>query len=81
MQVQSYLTFNGRTEEAIAFYKKALGAEVEMIMRFKDAPEGQCPPELADKIMHSSFRIGDTVVMPPTACAPARSSSSSRASR
>ena len=63
MQVQSYLVFNGRTEEAIEFYKKALGAEVEMILRFKDCPEGQCAPGLENKVMHSSFKIGDTVVM------------------
>ena len=63
MQVQSYLMFNGRCEEAIEFYNKALGAKVEMLMRFKDAPEGQCAPGTADKVMHSSFRIGDTVVM------------------
>ena len=63
MQVQSYLMFNGRCEEAIEFYKKALGAKVEMMMRFKEAPEGQCSPGTEDKIMHSSFQIGDTVVM------------------
>jgi PhnB protein len=63
MQVQSYLMFNGRCEEAIEFYKKALGAKVEMMMRFKEAPEGQCAPGSEDKIMHSSFRIGDTTVM------------------
>ena len=63
MQVQSYLMFNGRTEEAIEFYKKAIGAKVEMMMRFKDAPEGQCAPGTENKIMHSSFQIGDTVVM------------------
>ena len=63
MQVQSYLMFNGRTEEALKFYEKALGAKIEMVMRFKDAPEGQCPPELENKVMHSSFKIGDTVVM------------------
>ena len=63
MQVQPYLMFNGRCEEAIEFYKKALGAKVEMVMRFKEAPEGQCAPGIEDKIMHSSFRIGDTVVM------------------
>jgi PhnB protein len=63
MQVQSYLMFNGRCEEAIEFYKKALGAKVEMVMRFKDAPEGQCSPGNENKIMHSSFQIGDTVLM------------------
>ncbi|MGH6768516.1 MAG: VOC family protein [Xanthobacteraceae bacterium] len=63
MQVQSYMMFNGRTEEALEFYKKALGAKVEMMMRFKEAPEGQCVPGHEDKIMHSSFRIGDTELM------------------
>jgi PhnB protein len=63
MQVQSYLMFNGRTEEALEFYKKAIGAKVEMMMRFKEAPEGQCAPGHENKIMHSSFRVGDTVLM------------------
>ena len=63
MQVQSYLMFNGRCEEALEFYKKALGAKVEMMMRFKEAPEGHCAPGNENKIMHSSFRIGDTALM------------------
>ena len=48
MQVQPYLFFNGRCEEAIAFYQEALGAKVEMLLRFKDNPDppgpGMCPP-------------------------------------
>ena len=63
MQVQSYLMFNGRCEEALEFYKKAIGAKVEMMMRFKDAPEGQCAPGSENNIMHSSFKVGDTVLM------------------
>jgi PhnB protein len=67
MQVQPYLFFNGRCEEAIEFYRKALGAEVGMLMRFKDSPEppqpGMVPPGSEDKIMHASFNIGDTTVM------------------
>ena len=67
MQVQAYLFFAGRCEEAVEFYKKALGAEVEMIMRFKDSPEppqpGMVPPGSENKIMHVSFRIGDSMVM------------------
>jgi PhnB protein len=64
MYVQSYLFFNGRCEEAIEFYKKTLGAKVEMMMRFKEAPEGnKCAPGSEDKIMHSCLRIGDTAVM------------------
>ena len=64
MLVQSYLFFEGRCVEAIEFYKKALGAEVTTIMRFKDGPPGSCPPGAdPELVMHSAFRIGDTTVM------------------
>src|SRR5882724_895037 len=64
MQVQPYLFFDGRCEEAIEFYRRAIGAEVTMLMRFKDAPEpGMSPPDAGDKVMHSSLRIGDTMVL------------------
>jgi PhnB protein len=63
MVVQPYLFFDGRCEEAIEFYRKALGAEVTMLVRFKDAPPGgdmNAPP---DKVMHATRRIGDSEVM------------------
>ena len=66
MQVQPYLDFSGRCEEAIEFYKKALGAKVEMMMRFKDNPDpqpGMCAPGAENKVMHAAFHIGDTLVM------------------
>lgn len=69
MQVQSYLIFNGRCEEALDFYKKSLGAKVEMLMRFKENPDkdkmgADCLPAGSDeKVMHSSFKIGETAVM------------------
>jgi len=68
MIVESYLFFNGRCEEAIEFYKKALAAEVLMLMRFKDQPpakSGTCgpPPGAELKIMHAALRIGETTVM------------------
>jgi PhnB protein len=67
MQVQPYLFFDGRCEEAIEFYRQALGAEVTMLMRFKDSPEpprpGMVPPGCENKVMHSSLRIGATTVM------------------
>jgi PhnB protein len=67
MQVQPYLSFDGRCEEAIEFYRSALGAEVSRFVRFKDAPEphqpGMIPPGAEDKLMHASFRIGETTVM------------------
>ena len=64
MQVTPYLMFDGRTEEAIEFYKKALGATVEMMMRFKDSPEqSMCAPGAENKVMHASLKIGDATVM------------------
>jgi PhnB protein len=66
MLVQPYLFFDGRCEEAIAFYRQALGAEVVMMMRFKDAPDpAACPPDPANaaKIMHASLRIGGGEVL------------------
>jgi PhnB protein len=70
--IQPYLFFNGDCERAIEFYRKALGAEVEMMMRFKDSPEppepGRVPPGHENKIMHSSFRIGQTTVMASDGC-------------
>lgn len=64
MNVQPYLFFDGRCDEALEFYKKALGAEVLMLMRFKDNPEPQGgPPNMQpDKVMHARLRIGDTTV-------------------
>jgi PhnB protein len=64
MSVQPYLFFNGRCEEALEFYNSAVGAEVEMLSRFKDAPEpGMTQPGMEDKVMHASFRIGETILM------------------
>ena len=65
--VQAYLFFDGRCEEAMEFYRRALGAEVQMMMRFKESPEplppGSCPPGSENKVMHASVRIGESVIM------------------
>ena len=64
MNVQPYLFFDGRAEEAIEFYKKAIGAQVEMMMRWKDSPEKVgCTPQNENKVMHASVKVGDVVVM------------------
>ena len=52
MFVQPYLFYEGRCEEAIEFYKKAVGAKVEMLMRYKDSPDrSQMPPGADDKVL------------------------------
>ena len=67
MKVQPYLFLDGRCEEAAAFYRDALGAETEMMMRFKDSPEplapGMVPAGAEGKVMHMQLRVGDTAVM------------------
>jgi PhnB protein len=67
MQVQPYLFFDGRCEEAIEFYRKTIGAEVGMLMRWKDmpqgCPEGTVPPGSENKVMHAALRIGEATVL------------------
>ena len=68
MKIEPYLFFNGRCEEAVEFYRQAVGAKVEALIRFKESPEPpnpDCPvpPGWEDKVMHGSFRIGETLVM------------------
>jgi PhnB protein len=65
--VEPYLFFSGNCEQAVEFYRKALCAEVVMMMRYKESPEapppGMVPPNWGDKIMHASFRIGASRIM------------------
>ena len=65
--VQTYVCFDGRCEEALEFYKKAIGAEVGRLLRFKDSPEPPAPgcaaPGTENKIMHTQFRVGQTIIM------------------
>ena len=64
MKGEPYLFFNGRCDAAIEFYKKALGAKDVVVMRFKDSPDpASRPPGADDKVMHASFKIGETLIM------------------
>lgn len=67
MKVEPYLSLDGRCEEALEFYRNALGAEIKALMRYKDMPEprepGMVRPETESKVMHAEMRIGETIVM------------------
>ena len=67
MQIQPYLFFDGRCDEAIEFYRSALGAEVTMLMRFKDNPDAKdspmCTPGDENKVMHANLRIGEATIL------------------
>ena len=64
MHIQPYLFFDGHCDEAIEFYRRAVGAEVTMLMRFKESPDpAAIPPGSEDKVMHASFRVGETTVL------------------
>jgi len=73
MKVDVYLFFEGCCDEAVAYYQEVLGAEVEMLMRFNESPEplppDAVPPGSEDKVMHCSFRIGETMIMASDGCA------------
>lgn len=62
MHIEPYLFFEGRSDEAIAFYKQALGAEVVMLMRFKENPDPGCQTANPDKVMHAALRIGAATI-------------------
>ena len=70
--VQPYLFFGGRCEEALNFYGKALGAKVDMLMRYKESPEppppGMVPKGFENKVMHATFRVGETILMASDGC-------------
>ena len=65
MNVQSYITFGGRCEEALEFYKKSVGAEITSLMRWKESPDAAMkgPPGYEEKVMNAAFRIGDSHLM------------------
>lgn len=70
--IQPYLFFGGRCEEALEFYRSALGAQVDMLLRHKDSPEpspaGMLQPGFENKIMHTCFRVGGTAIMASDGC-------------
>lgn len=70
--VEAYLFFNGNCESALDFYRHAIGARLEMLMRFKESPTphppGMVPPGFEDKVMHASFRVGSTRIMASDGC-------------
>jgi len=70
--VQSYLFFGGCCDEALEFYRTALGAKVDMLMRYKESPEplppGRLPPGFENKVMHATFSIGGTTLMASDGC-------------
>ncbi len=74
--IEPYLFFNGRCEEAIELYRKALGAELQMMMRFNESPEppppGMLPPGFESKVMHASLQVGSMVLMLSDGCSPGR---------
>lgn len=72
VSLEPYLFFGGRCEEALALYREVLGAEVEMLMHFRQSPQppppGMLPAGFEDKVMHASFRIGSARVLASDGC-------------
>ena len=72
--ITPYLFFGGRCDEALDFYRTAVGAEVTMVMRFNESPDptppGMLAPGFEEKVMHASFQIAGCTVMASDGCAP-----------
>lgn len=70
--IQPYLFFGGRCQEALDFYSATIGAKIDMVMQFKDSPDpvpaDSIPPGFETKVMHSAFRVGNTVIMASDGC-------------
>ncbi len=71
-KIEAYLFFNGRCEEALEFYGKALGAKMNFVMRYKESPEPcpsvRLPSGWENKVMHANFSIGETTLMASDGC-------------
>jgi PhnB protein len=71
-QLHPYLFFGGNCAEALEFYRTALGAQIDVIMRYNEAPDppppGMLPPGYEDKVMHASFRVGPNLIMASDGC-------------
>lgn len=74
--IQPYLFFGGRCEEALEFYRTAIGAQVDMLMHYKDSPDevppGMLAPGYENKVMHAAFRIGESKLMASDGCGEAQ---------
>ena len=63
MRVDPYLQFHGRCDEALAFYGRAIGAQVQFVTRFGEAPGVPSPPHLEGKVLHAVVSIGESTVL------------------
>lgn len=70
--IQPYLFFNGRCEEAVKFYTQVLDAKVHLTMRYRESPDpappGMVPEGWGEKIMHTSFTVGSSLIMASDGC-------------
>lgn len=70
--IHNYIFFGGNCEEALEFYKKALGATVGMMLRFNESPdpvpEGMLPAGFENKVMHADFSVGSTMILASDGC-------------
>lgn len=57
-----YFILNGKAEQAIALYQRALGASTEMLQRFGDMDQS-CPEAMKDRVMHAALRVGNALLM------------------
>ncbi|HET9266631.1 MAG TPA: VOC family protein [Vicinamibacterales bacterium] len=63
MKLDVYVNYRGTCEEAFRFYEQHLGGRISEIVRHKDIPNPNIPPEWGDKVLHAQIEIGNAVLM------------------
>lgn len=61
--IKPYISFKGNCKEAVDFYAAKLGATVLFTQTYGESPMADKAPGKGDMIMHTSFKIGDSVIM------------------
>ena len=63
MKLDIYVNSRGTCEEAFRFYEQHLGGKIKDLVRHKDIPNPNIPPEWKEKVLHAQIEIGKTVLM------------------
>ena len=64
MRINPYVSFDGQCEAAFRFYETCFAGEMGQIFRYAGTPfAADVPESWHGKVMHSSVRLGDIVLM------------------
>ncbi|MFN7980900.1 MAG: VOC family protein [Vicinamibacterales bacterium] len=63
MQINPYLSFDGRCRDAFQFYEKALGGTIAFMQTIGETPmAAHMPADAHSRVMHVTLTVGDQVL-------------------